>query len=110
MTLGEQGRADPHTLQEDHGYLLSSSLDDVFQDAGGVGPSSSQFGGFRLDDDFLEGVDLGEELGEELARELAAVWSGTPVMRGDERVPITPCLPYVLTQEPVTVLQAKEAR
>lgn len=82
----EQGRADLHTLQEDHGYLLSSSLDDAFQDAGGIGPSSSQFGGFRFDDNFLEGVDLGEELGEELARELGEGWGASLSRHGDESV------------------------
>ena len=93
VTLGEQARADLHTLQEDHGYLLSSSLDDAFQDVGGVGPSSSQFGGFRFDDNFLEGVDLGEELGEELARELGESWgpSATPDRRGEKSVLLSLC-------------------
>lgn len=82
ISVAEQGRADLHTLQEDHGYLLSSSLDDAFQDIGGVGPSSSQFGGFRFDDNFLEGVDLGEELGAELAWELGEGHVASPIRHG----------------------------
>ena len=71
----EHGRGDLHTLQEDHGHLLSSSLDAAFQDMGGMVPSSSQFGGFALDDNFFEAVDLGGDIGDELARELGEGWS-----------------------------------
>lgn len=86
ISLAEQGRAELHTLQEDHGYLLSSSLDDAFQDFGGIGPSSSQFGGFRFDDNFLEGVDLGEELGAEFAWELGEDRVASPSRHGARSV------------------------
>ena len=74
----ERGQAQLHTLQEDYGYLLSSSIDDAFHDIVGVGPSSSQFGGFRFDDDYLEGVELGDDIGDELARELGDGWMRSP--------------------------------
>lgn len=84
ISLAEQGRADLHKLQEDHSYLLSSSLHEAFQDAGGVGPSSSQFGGgFQFDDNFLEGVDLGGDIGDELARELGEGWGASPIRLDD---------------------------
>jgi meiotic recombination protein REC8, fungi type len=78
VSLAEQGRGELHTLQEDHNYLLSSPLDDAFQDGAGIGPSSSQLDGFRFSDDFLEGMDLGGDIGDELARALGDGWGVSP--------------------------------
>lgn len=74
VSLAEQGRADPHTLDESHEYLLSHSLDASFVGDGGAGPSSSQFGGgfgLGFDDNLFAGGDGMEIVGmDDLAREL----------------------------------------
>lgn len=77
VSLAEQARADAHTLQEHNNFMIPSSIGDSFSAAGfgGLGPSSSQAGGaFGLDDDFLEGLDLGGDIEEELAKELGEGW------------------------------------
>lgn len=75
----DNARGDLHTLKENHDFVLSASFDVSFQDdvGGGIAPSSSQIGGFRFDDNFLGGVDIGGDIGDELAKELGPGW-GAP--------------------------------
>jgi meiotic recombination protein REC8, fungi type len=73
-------RGDTHTLKENHDLILSASFDNSFKNEGfgGIAPSSSQFGGFGFDDDFLGGLDnvgVGD-IGDELAQELGEGWGG----------------------------------
>ncbi|KAI0094873.1 Rec8 like protein-domain-containing protein [Irpex rosettiformis] len=77
----EHARADLHTLQEHTDFLLSSSFDASFgiDGFGGLIPSSSQLGGYMgFEDNFLEGLDIGDDIGAELAKELGDGW-GMPV-------------------------------
>ncbi|KAH7910942.1 Rec8 like protein-domain-containing protein [Hygrophoropsis aurantiaca] len=73
----ENVRANPHTLNENHEFLLTSSFDASFGGDGANNPSSSQAEGFGFNDNFFgafEDLDLGEGLGDELARELGEGW------------------------------------
>ena len=74
VSLAEQGRAELHTLDESHEYLLSHSLDASFVVDGGAFPSSSQLGGgfgLGFDDNLCAGGDGMEIAGmDDLAREL----------------------------------------
>ena len=63
----EQARPDAHTLQEHHAFLLSSSFQENDYEGAGFVSSSSQMGGFGLEDNL---GDIGAEIGDELAREL----------------------------------------
>ena len=69
----KHARDDLHTLQEHNDFLLSSSFDAslVMDGFGGLVPSSSQVGGY---DNFLEGLDIGDDIGAELAKELGDGW------------------------------------
>ncbi len=71
----ENPRPGLHTLNENHGYLFSSSFDAPVDNVGGLVPSSSQYGGFGFDDNFIEPLD---EIGDELARELGEGWGASP--------------------------------
>jgi meiotic recombination protein REC8, fungi type len=85
----EQLRAGLHTLQEHNDYMFTSSFDASFGAGGFGGPvaSSSQIGGYGLDDNFLDGLDIAADIGAELARELGEGW-GAP---SDH--PVSECVP-----------------
>ncbi|KAJ3551713.1 hypothetical protein NM688_g4549 [Phlebia brevispora] len=70
----EEPRLDAHTLKENHELLFSGSFDRSLHDSvpGGFVSSSSQFGGFGFDDNFMDVGDIGDEL----ARELGEGWGG----------------------------------
>ncbi|PSS37763.1 hypothetical protein PHLCEN_2v456 [Hermanssonia centrifuga] len=74
-SMVENPRQGLHTLNENHGYLFSSSFDAPVGNVGGLVPSSSQYGGFGFDDNFIEPLD---EIGDELARELGEGWGASP--------------------------------
>ncbi|KAH7930949.1 hypothetical protein BV22DRAFT_1101346 [Leucogyrophana mollusca] len=77
----ENIRANTHTLNENHEYILASSFDASFGGGGANNPSSSQVEGFGFDDNFFgvfDGLDLGEGIGDELARELGEGWDNLP--------------------------------
>lgn len=75
VSLAEQARGDAHTLQEHNDFLVSSSFNASFgtDGFGAMGASSSQAGG-RLDDDFLDGLDIAGDIGDALAKELGEEW------------------------------------
>lgn len=72
VSVVERGRAEMHTLEENHEFFLSAPLDGSFSGGyDGVGPPSS-LPGLGLRDDFLDGIDIGDEL----AQELGEGWGG----------------------------------
>lgn len=73
-------RGESHTLKENHDLILSASFDNSFRNEGfgGFAPSSSHYGGFGFEDDFLGGLDNAGDIGDELAKELGEGW-GAPV-------------------------------
>ncbi|CDO71589.1 hypothetical protein BN946_scf184911.g59, partial [Trametes cinnabarina] len=94
----EHGRA-LHTLDEQHDYLLATSLDNSLgfrggsaAPGGGIEPSSSQFDGgfgFGFDDNvFALPAGAGEaDIGDELARELGEGWGGSALHGRQEDKP-----------------------
>ncbi|KAF9229270.1 hypothetical protein BS17DRAFT_771250 [Gyrodon lividus] len=72
----EAVRANAHTLNENHEFLLANSFDASFGGSGAANISSSQNGGFGFDDTF-DGLDIGDGIGEDLVRELGEGWGAS---------------------------------
>lgn len=84
----EVARANAHTLDEHHEFLLSTSLDASFAGSAIAVPSSSHPGGFAFQDSFFGafgGLDLNEGIGDDLVRELGEGWGVSPIKDRAER-------------------------
>ncbi|KAI6133050.1 Rec8 like protein-domain-containing protein [Pisolithus croceorrhizus] len=91
-SVDEAARANTHTLDESHEYLFPYTFDGSLCESAAVVPSSSQLGGFGIDDAFFgafHGLDITEGVGDDLLKELGEGWGvSSAKSKAKEKTPV----------------------